>query len=161
MFFGSFVYSATTSPSVSVVRQKYDVVVKDAYVRVGNTGVLRCEIPPNVKKHVRVTSWVQDSTFNIFPAPESGECTNFICSKDSRVHFSSKKLKKRWTTLHFLILTSGTWKLIRKISQRQFWRRDIWKLGKSSPISIFELLFYNYLRQRWILRLSTVSVYIY
>ncbi|XP_043281864.1 Down syndrome cell adhesion molecule-like protein Dscam2 isoform X2 [Venturia canescens] len=79
----------------AVVRQKYDVVVKDAYVRVGNTGVLRCEIPPNVKKHVRVTSWVQDSTFNIFPAPESdgkyhmlptGELLIFAVNPDDKHH---------------------------------------------------------------------------
>lgn len=59
---------------------------------VGNTGVLRCEIPTYVKEYVAVTSWVRDSTFNIFPTPDSGELSDrssrqpnygvytFICS---------------------------------------------------------------------------------
>ncbi|KAK2587184.1 hypothetical protein KPH14_002930 [Odynerus spinipes] len=56
----------------AVVRQKYEVQVRDAYVLAGNTGVLRCEIPSFAKDYVKVTSWVQDSTFNIFPTHESG-----------------------------------------------------------------------------------------
>ncbi|XP_047364964.1 Down syndrome cell adhesion molecule-like protein Dscam2 isoform X2 [Vespa velutina] len=56
----------------AVVRQKYEVQVRDAYVLVGNTGVLRCEIPSFAKDYVKVTSWVQDSAFNIFPTHESG-----------------------------------------------------------------------------------------
>ncbi|XP_023317526.1 Down syndrome cell adhesion molecule-like protein Dscam2 [Trichogramma pretiosum] len=55
----------------AVVRQKYEVLVRDAYVLSGNTGVLRCEIPAFVKEYVSVTSWVQDSAFNIYPTPES------------------------------------------------------------------------------------------
>lgn len=57
----------------SVVRQNYKVQVRDASVLPGNTGVLRCEIPTFVKEYVTVTSWIQDSTFNIFPTPKSGE----------------------------------------------------------------------------------------
>lgn len=57
-----------------VVRQKYEVQVRDAYVLAGNTGVLRCEIPPFVKEYVAVTSWFQDSAFNIYPTAESGKC---------------------------------------------------------------------------------------
>ncbi|KAK0086037.1 hypothetical protein PV325_004018 [Microctonus aethiopoides] len=57
----------------AVVRQKYQVGVKDAHVLAGNTGVLRCDIPTHAKEYVAVTSWVQDSAFNIYPAPESGE----------------------------------------------------------------------------------------
>ncbi|KAJ8676042.1 hypothetical protein QAD02_011828, partial [Eretmocerus hayati] len=53
------------------VRQKYEVQVRDAYVLSGNTGVLRCEIPAFVKEYVSVTSWVQDSAFNIYPTPDS------------------------------------------------------------------------------------------
>ncbi|XP_076235762.1 cell adhesion molecule Dscam2 [Calliopsis andreniformis] len=55
----------------AVVRQNYKVLVQDVYVLAGNTGVLRCEIPTFVKEYVTVTSWVQDSTFNIFPTPKS------------------------------------------------------------------------------------------
>ncbi|XP_061927159.1 cell adhesion molecule Dscam2 isoform X5 [Apis cerana] len=55
----------------AVVRQKYEVQVRDAYVLPGNTGVLRCEIPTFVKEYVAVTSWVRDSAYNIFPTPKS------------------------------------------------------------------------------------------
>ncbi|XP_018349042.1 PREDICTED: Down syndrome cell adhesion molecule-like protein Dscam2 isoform X2 [Trachymyrmex septentrionalis] len=57
----------------AVVRQKYEVQVRDAYVLAGNTGVLRCEIPAFVKEYVAVTSWLKDSAFNIYPSAESGE----------------------------------------------------------------------------------------
>ncbi|XP_026302206.1 Down syndrome cell adhesion molecule-like protein Dscam2 isoform X7 [Apis mellifera] len=58
---------------VRVVRQKYEVQVRDAYVLPGNTGVLRCEIPTFVKEYVAVTSWVRDSAYNIFPTPKSDD----------------------------------------------------------------------------------------
>ncbi|XP_031774447.1 Down syndrome cell adhesion molecule-like protein Dscam2 [Apis florea] len=57
----------------AVVRQKYEVQVRDAYVLPGNTGVLRCEIPTFVKEYVAVTSWVRDSAYNIFPTPKSDD----------------------------------------------------------------------------------------
>ncbi|XP_015428966.1 PREDICTED: Down syndrome cell adhesion molecule-like protein Dscam2 [Dufourea novaeangliae] len=56
-----------------LVRQKYQVQVRDLYVPEGNTGVLRCEIPTFVKEYVAVTSWVRDSTFNIFPTPKGDD----------------------------------------------------------------------------------------
>ncbi|XP_012280177.1 Down syndrome cell adhesion molecule-like protein Dscam2 [Orussus abietinus] len=55
----------------AVVRQEYEVKVRDAYVFSGNTGVMRCEISPFVKGYVAVTSWVQDANFNIYPTPQS------------------------------------------------------------------------------------------
>ncbi|XP_033338230.2 cell adhesion molecule Dscam2 isoform X4 [Megalopta genalis] len=57
----------------AVVRQKYEVIVRDAFVMAGNTGVIRCEIPTFVKEYVAVTSWVRDSTFNIFPTPRGDD----------------------------------------------------------------------------------------
>lgn len=71
----SSIYSMLSSRnfSFSVVRQKYEVQVRDAYVLAGNTGVLRCEIPAFVKEYVAVTSWLKDSAFNIYPSAESGE----------------------------------------------------------------------------------------
>lgn len=56
-----------------MVRQKYEVQVRDTYVLPGNTGVLRCEIPTFVKEYVAVTSWIRDSAYNIFPTLKSGE----------------------------------------------------------------------------------------
>lgn len=55
----------------AVVKQHYDVIVRDTYVLNGNTAVLKCEIPAFVKGHVSITSWVQDSSFNIYPSPYS------------------------------------------------------------------------------------------
>ncbi|XP_068082192.1 cell adhesion molecule Dscam2 [Anabrus simplex] len=55
----------------AVVKQHYDVQVRDAYVLNGNTAVLKCEVPPFVKDHIAITSWVQDSSFNIYPSPDS------------------------------------------------------------------------------------------
>lgn len=55
----------------AVVKQHYDVMVRDAYVLGGNTAVLRCEIPAFVRDHISITSWIQDSSFNIFPSPYS------------------------------------------------------------------------------------------
>ncbi|CAH0767134.1 unnamed protein product [Bemisia tabaci] len=52
----------------AVVEQNYDVQVHDAYVTVGNTAVLRCVVPTFVKDFLTVTSWVQDSSFNIYPS---------------------------------------------------------------------------------------------
>ncbi|XP_031846326.1 cell adhesion molecule Dscam2 isoform X2 [Nomia melanderi] len=57
----------------AVVRQKYEVVVKDVFVLAGNTGVIRCDIPTFVKEYVAVTSWVRDSNFNIFPTPRGDD----------------------------------------------------------------------------------------
>ncbi|XP_076282094.1 cell adhesion molecule Dscam2 isoform X2 [Lasioglossum baleicum] len=57
----------------AVVRQKYEVIVRDAFVLAGNTGVIRCEIPTFVKEYVAVTSWVRDSNLNIFPTPRGDD----------------------------------------------------------------------------------------
>lgn len=64
-----------------MVRQKYEVQVRDAYVLAGNTGVLRCEIPAFVKEYVAVTSWLKDSAFNIYPSAESGECAIMLIAR--------------------------------------------------------------------------------
>lgn len=55
----------------AVVKQHYDIIVRDTYVLTGNTAVLKCEIPNIVKDHISITSWVQDSSFNIYPSPYS------------------------------------------------------------------------------------------
>ncbi|XP_071439149.1 cell adhesion molecule Dscam2-like [Hetaerina americana] len=55
----------------AVVKQNYEVQVNDAFVMNGNTAVLKCDIPAFVKDHVSITSWVQDSSFNIYPSPDS------------------------------------------------------------------------------------------
>lgn len=52
----------------AIVKQHYDVIVRDTYVFTGNTAVLKCEIPTFVKNQISITSWVQDSLFNIYPS---------------------------------------------------------------------------------------------
>ena len=44
--------------SFSVVDQDFELQVYPAYVYVGNTAVLKCLIPPFVREHILVTSWV-------------------------------------------------------------------------------------------------------
>lgn len=77
---------AAVTFSFSVVRQKYEVQVRDAYVLAGNTGVLRCEIPAFVKEYVAVTSWLKDSAFNIYPSAESGECNYGLLLNESELY---------------------------------------------------------------------------
>lgn len=81
-FSPTFFSTQATVTFLPVVRQKYEVQVRDAYVLAGNTGVLRCEIPAFVKEYVAVTSWFQDSAFNIYPTAESGKC-NYARPRDS------------------------------------------------------------------------------
>lgn len=64
--------------------------MRDTYVVVGNTGVLRCEIPAFVKEYVAVTSWLKDSAFNIYPSAESGEC-NYEWSTYMRAKISCEQ----------------------------------------------------------------------
>ncbi|XP_075218306.1 cell adhesion molecule Dscam2-like [Lycorma delicatula] len=53
----------------AVVLQYYEMQVqfKESVIR-GNTAVLRCSIPGFVKEYITVTSWLQDSSFNIYPS---------------------------------------------------------------------------------------------
>jgi hypothetical protein len=39
----------------------------------GNTAVLKCTIPGFVREYITVTSWVQDSKFNIYPTTKGGK----------------------------------------------------------------------------------------
>ncbi|KAJ9582820.1 hypothetical protein L9F63_022839, partial [Diploptera punctata] len=52
-----------------VVLQYYEVqVYYNKNVIRGNTAVLKCTIPSFVREYITVTSWVQDSKFNIYPS---------------------------------------------------------------------------------------------
>lgn len=44
---------------------------ESSYTSIGNDALLRCLVPDPVKDFVSVTSWIKDSTLNIFP-PHSG-----------------------------------------------------------------------------------------
>ncbi|XP_046406414.1 Down syndrome cell adhesion molecule-like protein Dscam2 [Ischnura elegans] len=53
----------------AVVLQDYDVqVIYSKKVMRGNTAILKCTISNFVREYITVTSWVQDSTFNIYPS---------------------------------------------------------------------------------------------
>nr|CAD7589389.1 unnamed protein product [Timema genevievae] len=53
----------------AVVLQYYEVqVYYNKNVVRGNTAVLKCTIPSFVREYITVTSWVQDSSFNIYPS---------------------------------------------------------------------------------------------
>ncbi|ODN00362.1 Down syndrome cell adhesion molecule-like protein Dscam2 [Orchesella cincta] len=55
----------------AVINQQFDVRVESAYTSEGNDALLRCVVPDPVKDYVSVTSWIKDSSLNIFP-PHSG-----------------------------------------------------------------------------------------
>lgn len=55
----------------SVINQQFDVRVESAYTSEGNDALLRCVVPDPVSDYVTVTSWIKDSSLNIFP-PHSG-----------------------------------------------------------------------------------------
>ncbi|XP_046406550.1 Down syndrome cell adhesion molecule-like protein Dscam2 isoform X2 [Ischnura elegans] len=57
----------------AVVLQHYEISVYDAHVVLGNTAVLRCNIPSFVKDYMAVTSWLQDNHFNIYPSIEGDQ----------------------------------------------------------------------------------------
>lgn len=58
---------------VSVVLQYYELSVQvSKSIMRGNTALLKCSIPSYVKEHISVTSWLQDSTFNIYPSIKGG-----------------------------------------------------------------------------------------
>ena len=52
-----------------MVDQDYSVTVADVVAVKGNTAVLRCAIPAEVREHVRVTSWLHEegTAIEIFP----------------------------------------------------------------------------------------------
>jgi len=47
--------------SILVVDQVYDLQVFPSYAYLGNTGILRCLMPPFVKEYMIVTSWMWGS----------------------------------------------------------------------------------------------------
>ncbi|XP_071541356.1 cell adhesion molecule Dscam2-like [Panulirus ornatus] len=59
---------ATPTLVHAVVVGEYEVQVYDQLVMAGNTAVLRCAVPSYVREYVTVTSWLHDSSFNIYPS---------------------------------------------------------------------------------------------
>lgn len=57
---------------VAVVNQKYTVQVHDEYVMVGNTALLKCQVPTYMSEIVMVTAWVQDTGMHLYPNTDIG-----------------------------------------------------------------------------------------
>nr|CAD7426255.1 unnamed protein product [Timema monikensis] len=53
---------------VSVAMQEYTIDAGSSIVVRGNSAVLRCIVPSFVKDFIKVTSWLQDGNFNIYPS---------------------------------------------------------------------------------------------
>ena len=52
---------------------QYEVQAYDQLVMAGNTAILRCAIPAYVADYVKITSWVHDQIFNIYPSLHGGK----------------------------------------------------------------------------------------
>jgi hypothetical protein len=75
----------------AVVLQYYEVqVFYSRNVIRGNTAVLKCTIPSFVREYITVTSWVQDSKFNIYPTTKGGKLLlrhSILCQHNLFNHF--------------------------------------------------------------------------
>ena len=58
---------------IAVIVGDYEVQVYDQLVMVGNTAVFKCVIPAYVEEYVTVTSWLHDTSFNIYPSLHGGK----------------------------------------------------------------------------------------
>lgn len=80
----------------AVVLQYYEIqVYYSKNVIRGNTAVLKCTIPSFVREYITVTSWIQDSKFNIFPTPKGGKLSlrhSTLYQHDLFNHFTSPPL---------------------------------------------------------------------
>ena len=66
-FFRFFVFS-----SFSVVAQKYDTGASDSYIIVGNSALVKCEIPSFVADFVSISSWVDNKNNEYYPSDSLG-----------------------------------------------------------------------------------------
>ncbi|CAG7832501.1 unnamed protein product [Allacma fusca] len=62
----------------AVINQRHDIRLEDIYTTKGNDALLKCVIPEAVKDFVSVTSWIKDSTYNIFPHSGGGSGRYFM-----------------------------------------------------------------------------------
>lgn len=58
---------------IAVVNQQYDPEVQNPAAFIGSNVLMKCNIPTFVKSYVSVISWLQEPSFNIYPATESGK----------------------------------------------------------------------------------------
>lgn len=79
----------------AVIKEGYEVKVYDEYVISGNSALLRCQLPSYVSEFVMVTSWIQDSSINIYPSSDISKfLLTYACEILRRKNlFASSKLK--------------------------------------------------------------------
>jgi hypothetical protein len=58
---------------LTVVTGDYEVQAYDQAVVAGNIAVLTCHVPPELHDNLVVTSWLVDSSVEIFPSLYGGE----------------------------------------------------------------------------------------
>ena len=58
--------------SFSVVAQKYDTGTSDSYIIVGNSALVKCEIPSFVADFVSISSWVDNQRNEYYPSDSLG-----------------------------------------------------------------------------------------
>ena len=58
----------------AAVSQKFNTEADNEYVIVGNSGVMRCEIPSFVADFITVQSWVDSNGATYFPSDDCGKC---------------------------------------------------------------------------------------
>ena len=61
----------------SVVAHKFSASVFDAYAVRGNSALLRCHIPANVRDFVRVSSWTRQDGVTVGTLGETGKNVNY------------------------------------------------------------------------------------
>lgn len=62
----------------SVVTQTFDIKVEVLAAARGCTAVLKCVLPSFVKDYVRITSWIQEPSFFIYPSLQGGKLEKYF-----------------------------------------------------------------------------------
>lgn len=77
-----FITSTFHSSLPLVIDQKYTVQVHDEYVILGNTAVLKCQVPSYVSDYVVVTAWILNTGVHLYPNTDIGGKYNVISNGD-------------------------------------------------------------------------------
>uniref|UniRef100_A0A8D8VA62 Down syndrome cell adhesion molecule-like protein Dscam2 n=3 Tax=Cacopsylla melanoneura TaxID=428564 RepID=A0A8D8VA62_9HEMI len=71
----------------AVVLQNHELHVEASKdVQIGASAMLRCNTPGFVREFISVTSWIQDSTFNIYPSPRGDGKYHMLASGELIIH---------------------------------------------------------------------------
>ena len=101
-----FIFSFSIPYFLPVVSQDYITRVHEIDVILGNSGLLKCEIPSFVIDFVTVVSWISDQGIDYFSKTQSG---NFQASWN--LFFKMKSLGELWTHIFLLYEFSNSTRL--------------------------------------------------